>query len=326
VPQFSNDPRRPLWFPRGCHLDAVNSFVGITDSHWFDLLRRQTGLEEVNFWQPGGNRRFQALSPGELFLFKLHSPRDFIVGGGFFAHSSLMPISLAWSAFGLGNGATSLAEMRQRALHYRRTETDSREDFTIGCILLTEPFFLPEERWVPVPGNWKPNIVQGRGYDLSVEPGATLIRQIQNAVKSQEVLELDRPRFGQEILIRPRLGQGTFRLLVTDAYERRCAVTGERVLPVLEAAHVRPYAAGGEHRLENGILLRSDLHTLFDRGYLTITPEQRVAVSRRLKRDFENGRDYYALGGRLVRPPARGHAAVSVDNIRWHNESRYFGN
>jgi putative restriction endonuclease len=303
----------------------VNSFIGITDYEWFDLLSRQPRLEEVNFWQPGGGRRFQALTPGELFLFKLHSPRDFIVGGGVFAHSTLMPISLAWSAFERRNGVASLEEMRTRTLRYRRSRTDTREDYTIGCILLTQPFFLPQDRWVPVPRDWKPNIVQGRGYDLSIEPGATLYRQIQDAMSGLGVLDRERARFGREMLIRPRLGQGTFRLLVTDAYERRCSITGERVLPVLEAAHVRPYADGGEHRMDNGLLLRSDLHTLFDRGYLTLTPEQRVLVSRRLRDDYENGRDYYALAGRPVRPPVRDHAAVSMDNIRWHNESRFLG-
>lgn len=72
--------------------------------------------------------------------------------------------------------------------------------------------------------------------------------------------------FGEPILIRPRLGQGSFRVLVTETYERRCAVTGEKVLPVLEAAHIHPVAADGVHRIDNGLLLRSDLHTLFDKG------------------------------------------------------------
>ena len=301
----------------------MNSYIGITDSGWFDLLRRQSDLDEVNFWQPGGTRKFQALSPGDLFLFKLHSPRDFIVGGGFFAHASLMPISFAWSAFGRANGVQSLAEMRERTLHYRRTDARTREDFIIGCILLTQPFFLPEDRWIPIPENWKPNIVQGKGYDLLVEPGASLYRRLQDALQDFQVLEFDRPRFGKETLIRPRLGQGTFRLLVTDAYERKCAVTGERVLPVLEAAHVRPYSEGGEHQVDNGLLLRSDLHTLFDAGYLTITPDLRVVVSKRLREEFKNGREYYALSGSPVRPPMQGHLAVSIENVRWHNDNRY---
>lgn len=303
----------------------MNSYLGITDSGWFEQLRRQPELDEVNFWQPGGSRQFQALAPGELFLFKLHSPRDFIVGGGLFAHSSLMPISLAWSAFGRKNGVASLAEMRDRTLRYRRSTTQGREDFTIGCILLTQPFFLPEESWIRVPHDWKPNIVQGRGYDLSIEPGLTLFRNLQAALRGLQVLETELPRFGDATVIRPRLGQGTFRLLVTDAYERRCAVSGERVLPVLEAAHVRPYSEGGLHRIDNGLLLRSDLHTLFDAGYLTLTPDMRLVVSKRLKEELENGREYYALSGHPVRPPGGCHAPVSIENIRWHNENRYFG-
>ena len=84
----------------------MKSYVGVTDFDWFELLGRQHDLDEVNFWPPGGSRQFKALSAGNLFLFKLHSPRDFIVGGGIFAHSSLLPLSLAWSSFGIANGVT----------------------------------------------------------------------------------------------------------------------------------------------------------------------------------------------------------------------------
>jgi putative restriction endonuclease len=66
----------------------MDLFVGVTDGDWYELLANQPGLDEVNFWQPGGNHQFKALSPGELFLFKLHSPLNFIVGGGVFAHAS----------------------------------------------------------------------------------------------------------------------------------------------------------------------------------------------------------------------------------------------
>ena len=152
----------------------MKAYVGITDTDWFDLLRNRQDLEEVNFWQPGGSRQFRALSVGELFLFKLHAPQNFIVGGGVFVHSSLLPISLAWASFGVGNGVASLEEMRRRVLKYRRTVTPEHRDFTVGCILLTQPFFLPEERWIPVPSTWSGNIVQGKSYDLSSDPGATI--------------------------------------------------------------------------------------------------------------------------------------------------------
>jgi putative restriction endonuclease len=74
---------------------GVNLVVAITDYDWFQALRVRKDWSEVNFWSPGG-ANFRALQPGELFLFKLHSPRNFIVGGGVFAHAMTLPCSLAW--------------------------------------------------------------------------------------------------------------------------------------------------------------------------------------------------------------------------------------
>jgi putative restriction endonuclease len=283
----------------------VRAFVGVTDGDWYELLAAQAHLDEVNFWQPGGNRVFRVLEPGELFLFKLHSPQNFIVGGGVFAHATILPISLAWDAFGIANGARTLQEMRERVDKYRRRAGDRSEDYSVGCILLEEPFFLPRERWVAVPEDFARNIVQGKTYDLEREPGATLWRALQESIASTRapmVAEATQ-RYGPPQLVAPRLGQGSFRVLVTDVYQRRCAVTGERTLPVLEAAHIQPYAAGGRHSIRNGLLLRSDLHTLFDRGYLTVTPEAHLEVSRRIREEFENGHEYYALHGRDLRLP-----------------------
>jgi len=98
----------------------MNLFVGVTDGDWYELLASQPALDEVNFWQPGGNTQFKALASGELFLFKLHSPLNFIVGGGVFAHASLLPASLAWESFGIANGATTIVEMRARIEKYRK--------------------------------------------------------------------------------------------------------------------------------------------------------------------------------------------------------------
>jgi len=70
-------------------------------------------IDEVNFWQPSGRKRFQGLNSGEPFLFKLHRPYDYIAGGGFFAHSTVLPVSLAWETFGEKNGAGSFLEMRR---------------------------------------------------------------------------------------------------------------------------------------------------------------------------------------------------------------------
>jgi putative restriction endonuclease len=131
-------------------------------------------------------------------------------------------------------------------------------------------------------------------------------------------------RYGEPILIRPRLGQGAFRVEVTDAYSRRCSITGERTLPALEAAHIRPYAEDGPHEIRNGLLLRSDLHHLFDSGYLAITVDRRVEVSGRIREEFENGRDYYALHGRELKvlPKHEGDWPCR-EFLEWHQSNRF---
>jgi putative restriction endonuclease len=110
---------------------------------------------------------------------------------------------------------------------------------------------------------------------------------------------------------------------VTDTYRRRCAVSGEKTLPALDAAHIRPYADGGEHRLPNGILLRRDLHSLFDAGYVTITPEFKFEVSRRIREEFENGRHYYALHGQAVAAPDDPAHRPERSVLVWHNENLF---
>ena len=65
--------------------------------------------------------------------------------------------------------------------------------------------------------------------------------------------------------------------MLKQAYGRRCAVTGDKIVPVLQAAHIRPVTQDGENRIDIGLLLRSDVHTLFDRGYIGIHPDSNTA-------------------------------------------------
>ena len=300
-------------------------WIGITDKDWFrHLLARRP--DEVNFWQPSGSREFRVLQPGEPFLFKLHAPDHFIVGGGFFVRYSALPTSVAWEAFEQKNGVANLVELRERVRRYRRREAEL--DPVIGCNILANPFFLDREDWIPAPADWASNIVTGKTFSTETVAGQTIWQQVTQAISAQpRVGQQDLPavnmerRFGEEFLTRGRLGQGAFRILVTEAYERRCAISGEKTVPVLEAAHIRPYASEGPHQICNGLLLRSDIHKLFDLGYVTVTPELRVEVSPRLRADYSNGREYYAHHGReLASRPVKNAFQPGREFLRWHND------
>ena len=300
---------------------GVNLVIAVTDSDWFDMLRQLPSLDEVNFWAPSPTN-FRALQPGEMFLFKLHAPRNVIVGGGIFAYANTLPCSLAWEAFREANGARSAQEMRTRIARYRQADPGNRSDFEIGCRILTQPFFFDEPDWIPVPSSWSSNIVSFKTYSTDTAEGLALWDAVNDRLNRLYFPGMaEAPvRFGAPQLIRPRLGQGAFRILVTDVYDRRCAITQERTLPALEAAHIRPYGDGGEHEARNGLLLRRDIHSLFDAGYVTVTPELRFEVSRRIKEEFENGRHYYELHGKPIFTPLDALRRPDPEALRWHND------
>jgi hypothetical protein len=139
---------------------SLNLVIAVTDSDWYDMLRQQPGLAEVNFWAPSA-ASFRALQPGEMFLFKLRAPRNVIVGG--------------------------------------------------------------------------------------------------------------------------------------------------------------------EHDARNRLLLRRDIHSLFDAGYVTVTPDLRFEVSRRIREEFDNGRHCYELHGKLIFAPADRLRSPDVEALRWHNEHAFRG-
>lgn len=296
-------------------------FVGVTNDDWFQFLADRKP-DEVNFWRPRSQNDFKALQPGDIFLFKLHSPLDFIAGGGVFVRHSFLPLPLAWQAFGEKNGVPDFETFERRILEHRDQSELVRQ---LGCTILVQPFFWPRERWIPVPTDWKKNIVTGKGYSVDSPAGMALWAEVRARLDSNMLPDIataaeEQARYGAPVTIRPRLGQGAFRVEVTDAYSRRCAITGEKTLPALEAGHIRPYSKSGPHEIRNGLLLRSDLHNLFDLGYLTVTLDHRVEVSKRIREEFDNGRHYYALHGQSLAVLPRDEASrPAPEFLEWHH-------
>lgn len=307
----------------------MRGFVSPTDHGWYQFLLARSELSEVNFWRPGGGG-FAALDPGEPFFFKLKAPYNAIGGFGLFARFARLPVWRAWDVFGQANGTRDEYELLKRLQRLggerRVLEGMNR---VIGCIAVTDVVMFRPDEWVPTPADWSANIVSGRTYDLNAGEGgrlwrACLERAAQRRTSVGWVAEaLERQRTGKPVLITPRLGQASFRLAVLDADGQRCAVTHEHSLPVLEAAHIRPWAAGGVHELPNGLPLRRDLHRLFDLGYVTIRPDLRFAVSRRLREDYANGRSYYELDGRPIAPPDDLAARPDPELLAWHEAEVY---
>lgn len=300
-------------------------WAGVTDNRWYQFVS-QRSFDEVNFWQPSARPPFTGLSEGTPFLFKLKRPNHHIAGGGYFVRYTRLPLITAWDVFGDQNGAASLQDFL--ALIQRNRDTAVSLDAEIGCTVLTGVFFLPQEQWVDATGMFASNIMVGRKYDTAVDEIARSVwARIRPPTPERSVREetpSDQPRFGRDFLTRARLGQGSFRTLVIDAYARRCAITGESTLPALEAAHIQSYAAQGTHQVSNGLLLRSDFHKLFDAGLVTVEPNYRIRVSARIRDLYFNGKTYYRLHGQeLAILPQDNRDHPNPEHLRWHNQNRF---
>lgn len=229
------------------------------------------------------------------------------------------------------NRGSALSDLRARVGRYRQQPIAEHEDPPIGCVFVRDVRFFPADIVAAPPPQFAANIVQGKGYDLGRHPTIDVYFDdlLQRLLGVRIELDLAEPWhrpgpvYGDRRLAPGRLGQQAFQAVVLGAYGQRCAVTGEKIRPVLQAAHIRPLSSGGEHRLDNGLLLRSDVHTLFDRGYIGVDPKHRLLVSPRLGADFNNGEQYYQHAGDPIRVPPRRIDRPNAEFLEWHLDEVY---
>lgn len=319
----------------------MKAAVAPTDEVWAEFLAEHSEQTEANFWQPSPSGSFRMLQIGEPFLFKTKAPKagrvfrrwgpNQLVGGGFFSGYEVFSVGEAWDLYGFGNGVASLEALIERIARFRPGRTDATS--VIGCVLLRDVFFMSPGQSIPEPADFASNLTRAKGYDLSA-PGSVVDIMFTSMLERAEVRldgelltasQRSDPVEFRDRLVRARLGQQAFQGLVLTSYDRRCAVTGNHIRPTLEAAHIRPVTQGGVHRVDNGLLLRSDVHTLFDLGYLGLNERFELQVSPGLRAEYGNGREFYTLAGREIHLPTRRRDRPARDSIEWHMDTVFRG-
>jgi hypothetical protein len=145
-------------------------------------------------------------------------------------------------------------------------------------------------------------------------------------LEQEEVEPFDPTRIedGRQRVLRAiaqRQGQVAFRAQLLKAYDGRCALTSVEVPWVLEAAHIVPYRGRQTNHVTNGLLLRADLHVLFDLGLLRIDPKSlTVELDPSL-----HGTPYAELSGRMLRLPSSLEQRPNVGALAWHAEQSRSG-
>jgi putative restriction endonuclease len=268
APTFRNwrqQPRRP-WWPSRCLLTAPLLIAS---------------REDVNFWKPLGEQAFGAVPAGAPFLLMLRKPYQCIVGMGYFMSQIALPVPIAWGTFGVRSGAADYESFARAIRKYPAALNKPRlHDPGINCLVLNAPVFFRKPDWMPAPAS-----LGNRVYDTKEAAGSQLW-----AAVSATIFRYRQDTFSCE-LVTDSLA------LVTQAYNKRCAISGEKTLPVLEAAHIQLFAQAGPSSVGNG-LLRSNLHKLVDRHCITIDADDKTrpcSSAHASGRSFRMGRNTNAF-------------------------------
>ena len=251
-----------------------------TDINWFQFLKKRLNFQVINFWTdtPWNPRK---LNFGDKFYFLLKSPIRKIGGYAEFYYYQNLTIKEAWQKFGRGNGVNSLYELG------RKVSGTNEADFStkIGCIVLQNPVFLAQEDYFhPADYNLSfPEEISKHKYYPHLD-NINFNSDYQQVGFSFAAFGGDENyQFNQGPQTK---GQSEFRQNLFNYYNSRGVITQENNSELLDAVHIHPHMTTNRQHPKNGILLRADFHKLFDEGLITITPDYKVLVSKKLDSDY----------------------------------------
>jgi len=326
-----------------------------TDNDWFNLLRNSNYSGLVNFWTPT-DWKIASLTEGDYWYFVLKGsePRK-IGGGGRFVQYKVMKASEAWATYGLGNGSSSYTEMVKRLNGYRQKRalnSNLSQDPVIGCIILDNCIFLPDQQQkgslafgldfprqivkyktfhnpplllnrgsaeltpFTQPIKAKEPLVTSPGHKAALKGIKIIEQQLENSGEFDPKNDTDaRERVTASIV--KRRGQPAFRQALMVAYSGKCAISGCDAREALEAAHIIPYMGEQTNAVQNGLLLRADFHTLFDLGLIAISPiDLRIILHSSLKDGH-----YSYLSGKMISVPNNKDYWPSTTALKMHIEN-----
>jgi hypothetical protein len=208
-------------------------------------------------------------------------------------------------------------EPRQRGTRHDSVQPDYNIEFAVtylvdgGCIRKDV-----HKRFITTYGRELLKLPLADIHKLTAVFKATKREDLEESIKNlEESIDPDdhdaRMRGLRKIVI--RIDQVKFRRKIMEAYQGRCAITRSNVTQVLQAAHIKPYRGTPTNRVDNGLLLRVDLHQLFDKDLIGIHPETReIHISEELI-----GTEYEEFSARRLPEPVRQLPSRRSLEARW---------
>lgn len=282
--------------------------IAVTNRNWYAYQKKHGFINNINFWTP--KVWDVALQPGTKIVFKLKGPSDEVGGYGFFVKYKSQTLDQSWKEFGQRNGFDTKEEF-VTAL----TKGKGNSSSICGCMVLDNVVFFdyPErlstyglkfdlhivtyknERIIPFP-------TFGQNAVVSSQPSFNLVPP-QNKTKAMQSAT-------------QRVGQGQFHSDISTAYGHTCCITGETTPELLQAAHIQDYINKDSNHIQNGLLLRIDIHKLFDSGLLYIDQTYIVHVSPLVKT-----LEYLQLEGKQITLPKSKSDWPSLKALQFKEDS-----
>lgn len=290
--------------------------IAPTDIEWFDYLKENLSSDKINFWTPTP-WNVRQLKEGDKLYFLLKSPSRKIGGFGYFSYYENMTAKQAWNRFGINNGVKSLLELVNRCTKYvnKNSIFVPTENPAIGCIVLENPTFLDEEEFfLPEQhGLSFPTQVVKLKYFHQEDIKLSIVGEQKHGT-SFELVGSNKKQY-QSSKTKKRRGQPQFRKTLLEAYSNKCCITGEICLDVLQASHIQEYISEKSNHVQNGLVLRVDLHRLFDSGLISIDTDYKVSVSPLLDSTY-----YRSLNGKTILLPKKIEDYPSKEALSLHKE------
>jgi hypothetical protein len=254
--------------------------------------------------------------------------------GGIISKKDGSPIATVALKIGRAIGGVYNKVLNFRAIDPR----DTRHGLSGGSVTdeaIWQEFYLPASQQLDIrrlqkayQSHWEPAklspITTIQAKTESNFSHSTLLATIADELDNQPTFQIQtisdhRKKVLTAIAIRQ--GQQRFRSMLLALYDSCCMVTGCRVVDVLEAAHIIPYQGTDTNHPANGLLFRADIHTLFDLGYLSISPDYTVLLSDSLK-----AMEYEYLAGRPLVFPLNSLLRPSQEALEVHRNQVFRSN
>lgn len=284
-----------------------------------------SGSSGASLWSVGDSefdKECSQLSAGSLvLLFREKDGRYMIIGGGYFLGWGSTSIKEAWDLYGVRNGAETYDDF----VHEVELRGGNKET-TLSSAKLMHTFIFNQSDYVNIPDELNGLLESKQHFKISnTEPAGRYIatRVLENR---EYYIGLDGNDWqGMYYVASHRNSKSymaAFHARVLDAYKYQCALTGVKARPVLMIAHIQPFYDTLFQSVSNGVVLRSDIYSMFKAGYITFVYNEKgdkliAKVSDTVV--AAGGADYKRFDGKELMLPEDRSFWPNKKYILWHN-------